>query len=70
MNRIVLALAAALLAAGCGVETVGTAATAAVAKQKEIEAGKKTMEQAQMKVQQSMEQVQRSAEKAGEADKQ
>lgn len=69
MSRIIVAVAAAVLAAGCGVETVSTAATVAVAKQKEIEAGKKTMEQAQQRVQQSMEQVQQSAEKAGEADK-
>ena len=70
MNRTIVAVAATLLAAGCGVETASTAATIAVAKQKEIEAGKKTMEQAQQKVQQSMEQVQQGAEKAGEADKQ
>ena len=70
MNRIFVAIAAVLLAAGCGVETVSTAATAAVAKQKEIEAGKKTMENAQQQVQQSMEQVQKAAVRAGEADKQ
>lgn len=69
MSRIVAAIAISLLAAGCGVETASTAATAAIAKQKEIEAGKKTMEQAQQKIQQSMEQVQKGAEKAGEADK-
>ena len=70
MNRIFVSIAAVLLAAGYGVETVSTAATAAVAKQKEIEAGKKTMENAQQQVQQSMEQVQKAAEKAGETDKQ
>jgi NifU-like protein involved in Fe-S cluster formation len=69
MSRIIIAVATALLVTGCGVETASTAATAAIAKQKEIEAGKKTMEQAQQKIQQSMEQVQKGAEKAGEADK-
>lgn len=34
-----------LLLAGCGVEVAGTAATVAVAKAKEAEEGKKTMEQ-------------------------
>ena len=48
---------------GCGVETASTAATAAAIKQKEIEEGKKTMEQAQQKVGQAMEQVQQRAEK-------
>jgi len=69
MSRIVITVVTALLAAGCGVETASTAATAAIAKQKEIEAGKKTMGEAQQKIGQSMEQVQKSAEKAGEADK-
>jgi hypothetical protein len=45
MPRILVALAAALVA-GCGVETAGTAATAAAAKKQEIEQGRKTMDHA------------------------
>ena len=55
MRRIMLVLAAAALA-GCGVETVTTAATGAAIKKQEIEAGKKTMEQAQQKIEQTMQQ--------------
>ncbi len=67
-QAVVVSIALSLVA-GCGVETASTAATAAALKQKELEAGKKTMEQAQQKVEQSMQQVQQAAEKAGEADK-
>jgi hypothetical protein len=45
MPRILIVIAAALVA-GCGVETAGTAATAAAAKKQEIEQGRKTMDQA------------------------
>ena len=69
MLRNISAALVLALSAGCGIETASTAATAAALKQKEIEAGKKTMEQARQKIEQSMEQVQKSAEKAGEADK-
>ncbi len=65
----VIMLAGASLAAGCGVETVATAATAAALKQKEIEAGKKTMSDAQQKIGKSMEQVQQNTERAADADK-
>ena len=55
MKPIMLVLAAAALA-GCGVETATTAATGAAIKKQEIEAGKKTMEQAQQKIEQTMQQ--------------
>ena len=55
---------------GCGVESLSTAATAAALKQKELEAGKKTMAEAERKIGESMQQVQQGAQKAGDADKQ
>ena len=55
MRRIMLALAVAALA-GCGVETATTAATGAAIKKQEIDAGKKTMQQAQQRLEQSMQQ--------------
>ena len=64
---VVTVLFALAALAGCGVETATTAATGAAIKQKEIQEGKKTMEQAQQRIGQAMEQVQ-NAQK--EADKQ
>jgi hypothetical protein len=55
--------------AGCGVETATTAATVAVAKKKEIEQGKKTMEQVEQKIGKAMEQSQQSAERTEDAAK-
>ena len=69
MSRFLVVAIVAVLAAGCGVEAVSTAATVAAAKQKEHEAAKKTMDKAQQQIGQSMEQIQKSAEKASEADK-
>lgn len=66
MHKLIAICVLAALA-GCGVETATTAATGAAIKQKEIEEGKKTMEQAQQKVGQAMEQVQQRADK--DADK-
>ena len=66
MHKLIAICVLAVLT-GCGVETATTAATSAAIKQKEIEEGKKTMEQAQQKVGQAMEQVQQRAEK--DADK-
>ena len=66
MHKLI-AIFAAFALAGCGVETATTAATGAAIKQKDIEEGKKTMEQAQQKVGQAMELVQQRAEK--DADK-
>jgi NifU-like protein involved in Fe-S cluster formation len=72
MNRSIVSalLAIALSTAGCGVETASTAATAAALKQKELEAGKKTMSEAERKIGESMQLQQQGAQKAGEADKQ
>lgn len=67
--RTIIVLAAITALAGCGVETATTAATVAAAKQKEIEQGKKTMEQVQQNLGKAMEQTQRSAEKADDASK-
>ena len=50
---------------GCGVETVGTAATGAAIKRQELEQGRKTMEQMQQKIDQANQQSQKRAEQAG-----
>jgi hypothetical protein len=69
MRQIIIALVAAALA-GCGVETVTTAATGAAVKKQEVEQGKKTMEQAQQQIGKSMEQAQQRAQQGGDsADK-
>ena len=64
--KTLLVIAASAALAGCGVETVGTAATAASIKKQELEQGKKTMEQAQQKIDAAMQQLQ---ERAASADK-
>jgi surface antigen len=66
MLRIV-ALATAALLAGCGVDSMSAAATAATAKQKEVEQGKKNMEQAQQNINQAMQQSQQGAERASDS---
>ncbi|MFS8085581.1 MAG: hypothetical protein ACMG6H_08125 [Acidobacteriota bacterium] len=66
MRQIILVLAVAALA-GCGVDSLGTAATAAALKKQEIEQGKKTMEQMQQKIGQAMQQVDQSAQRRNEA---
>ena len=68
MRPIVMLIAAALLA-GCGVETATTAATVAAAKKKEIEQGKKTVDQMQQNIGKAMEQTQQSAERKEDAAK-
>ena len=68
MRQIVVIIAIAALA-GCGVETMTTAATVAAAKQKEIEQGKKTMEQMQQNIGKSMDQAQQNADRTEEAAK-
>ena len=64
--RLPVAFAVALMLAGCGAETAGTAATAASLKKQEMEQGQKTMERAQQKIDGAMQQLQ---ERAGSADK-
>jgi hypothetical protein len=65
MKQLILAFVMAALA-GCGVETVTTAATGAAIKKREIEEGKKTMERVQQNVGQATEQARERAEKDSE----
>jgi NifU-like protein involved in Fe-S cluster formation len=57
---LVIAVTAAL--AGCGLDAASSAATAAALKKKELEEGKKTMQQAQQKIGDAMQQVQQRSE--------
>ena len=65
--RTLLALAAAAVINGCGVETATTAATAASIKKQELQEGQKTQERAQQKVDAAVQQMQ---QRAGSVDKQ
>lgn len=64
--RHALVACLALLLAGCGAETAGTAATAAAAKKQEIEQGRKAMDQAAARAAGAMGQAQ---DRLREADK-
>jgi len=64
MKTLFVAVAIVALA-GCGVETVGTAATAASIKAKEMEEGKKTLERAQQKIDQATQLMQQRAQQPG-----
>lgn len=66
MRPSILVLTVAALA-GCGADTMGTAATAAALKRQEIEQGKKTMEHAQQKIAQAMKQAEQHAQQASDA---
>jgi len=68
MKTIIALLAAAVLA-GCGVETASTAATAAAVKKQEIEQGRKNMEQMQQDIGKAMEQTQQAAQRAEDTAK-
>ena len=63
MNRILMALTLAALA-GCGVETMGTAATSAVLKKQELDQGKSNMQQAQHKIDRAVQQMNQSAQRS------
>src|SRR5438094_8979126 len=68
MNRIVIAIATVAIVAivaltGCGVETMGTAATGAVLKKQELEQGRKNMQTAQQKIDQAVQQMNQSAQR-------
>ena len=65
--RTLLALAAAALLAGCGVDAASSAATAASLKKQEIEQGQRTMQRAQQKIEGAMQQAQERAAAAGDA---
>jgi hypothetical protein len=62
---IVLALGA---LAGCGAETMGTAATAASIKKQELQEGQRTLERAQERIGQAMELQQQRAGQSLERD--
>jgi len=64
MSKLVAALAAAFLTA-CGVETAGTAATAAAIKKQELEEGKRAQQRANEKIDQATKAMQDSAQKRG-----
>lgn len=68
MKQIIAVVAIAALA-GCGVDTLSAAATAAAAKKQEIEQGKKTMERMQQDIGKAMEQSQQSKDRADDAAK-
>ena len=57
MKTFLVIVATAALA-GCGVEAVGTAATAASIKKQELEQGQKTMQQTQQKIDAAVQQMQ------------
>ncbi len=68
--KTLLTVLCAVALAGCGVDSMSAAATAAATKKAEIEQGKKNMERAQQNIGQAMEQAKQSAERAaGSADK-
>jgi hypothetical protein len=67
--KLIIALVVIAALAGCGVETATTAATVASAKKKEIEQGKKTMDQVQQNIGKAMDQTQQAAERADDAAK-
>jgi hypothetical protein len=64
--KTLVALAAAAMLAGCGVDAASSAATAASLKKQEIEQGQKTMQQAQQKIDAAMQQAQQRAAAAGD----
>ena len=66
--RTLLALAAVISLAGCGLETASTAATAASLKKQELEQGQKTMGRAQQKIDAAMQQLQQRADHAAGAE--
>jgi len=60
-----IAFTACVLLAACGVETAGTAATAAQLKKQELEEGKRTQQRAQQKIDDATKAMQESAQKRG-----
>lgn len=67
--RIALILMCLLGPAACGVETAGTAATAAAMKKQEIEQGRATMDRVQRDLDAANQQVAQRAAQAEEATK-
>ena len=65
--KSILGIAACVLAlGGCGVETMGTAATGAVLKKQELEQGQKNLQNAQQRIDQAVQQMNKSAQRSGE----
>ena len=59
--KTLLAIAVAVALTGCGVEAVGTAATAAAIKKQELQEGQKTMQRSQEKIDGAVQQMQQRA---------
>jgi Tfp pilus assembly protein PilN len=68
MKRILAVIAIAALS-GCGLDTLGAAATSAAAKKQELEQAKKTMEQTRQKIDQAAELQQQQERQLENADK-
>jgi len=66
MKTVFLSVVLALMA-GCGVETVGTAATAAAMKKQELEQGRAAMDKVQQQLQEANRQTAQRAAQADEA---
>jgi len=64
--KTLIAIVATAALAGCGVETVGSAATGAAIKKQELEQAQKTQQQAQQKIDAAVQQMQT---RAADADK-
>lgn len=64
--KTLIAIAAAGMLVGCGVDAASSAATAASLKKQEIEQGQRTMQQAQQKIDAAMQQAQQRAAAAGD----
>jgi outer membrane biogenesis lipoprotein LolB len=62
--KVLFIVLATLSLVACGVETAGTAATAAALKKQEVEQGQKNLQQFQQKLDQATEQAQQRAEQA------
>ena len=66
MRQIILVLSVAALA-GCGVESMSAATTAAALKKQELEQGKQTMEQMQQKIGAAMKLTEQRSQQMTEA---
>lgn len=62
--RTLIAVAAAAVLAGCGMDTATSAATAASLKKQELQEGQRTMQRAQQKIDGAMQQMQERAARA------
>ena len=65
MKTLLVIVATAALA-GCGVDSMSAAATAAAIKKQELEQGQKTMQQTRQKIDAAMQQVQQRADSSDE----